>query len=458
MPTMPKIALIGRTNVGKSSLFNRMIEEQKSLVSTVAGTTRDRFEADCIWRGEVMRLVDTGGLNVDRANEIEKNIVEQATIAIDEADVIFFVVDMAVGPTPEDRDIAKLLFSKKKPVIVLGNKADTPALRARVDGEDWRSWALSRPVPVSAKQGTGVGDVLDIAREKLIEIGVPPQNITTVATMRVAVLGEPNVGKSTLLNSLIGSKRFITADMAHTTREPNDAPVEHNGKNYLFIDTAGIRKMSSIRNAGAHLELQGVQRTLDILDRTDVALFVLDVKQGITAQDKHLAGVLAESGVSVIIVANKWDLVENKTPTMINDVEKYIRSLLPHIKYAPIVFVSALSGLRTKTLFDVIDAVFAARFIHLSDAETKAFISRVIVKHRPSRGKGVKHPRIISFFQGATNPPTFLLKVNLSRKDSLADSYLRFIENVLRDQYTFEGTPIRIRVQATRKSHTTYGD
>lgn len=457
MGKTPKIALIGRTNVGKSSLFNRMVEEQKSLVSTVAGTTRDRFEADCIWRGEVMRLIDTGGLNVERSDEIERNIVEQATIAMDEADLIFFVVDMNVGPTADDRDIAKLLFSKKKPVLVLGNKADTPSLRAAAQGEDWRSWPLPRPLPVSAKQGTGVGDVLDEARTMLQKIGVPPQDVTSVATMRVAVLGEPNVGKSTLLNALLGTRRFITADMAHTTREPNDAPFERNGKRYVFIDTAGIRRNTSIRNAGMHLESQGVQRTLTALERADVVLFVIDVKRGVTAQDKHLAGVLASSGVSVIIVANKWDLVEEKTPTLMNDVERYLRSLLPHLRYAPIVFTSATQGQRTKVIYDLIDTVFASRFIQLSDVETKEFISRLIVRHKPSRGKGVKHPKIISFVQGAVNPPTFFLKVNLSRKDSLADSYLRFIENVLRDERSFEGTPIRIRVEASRKSHTTYG-
>ncbi len=458
MSQPPKIAIIGRTNVGKSSLFNRMVEEQKSLVSTVAGTTRDRFEADCVWRAQVMRLVDTGGLNVERADEIEKNIVEQATIAIEESDLIFFVVDMMVGPTPDDLEIAKLLFKKKKPVLVLGNKADTAPLRARADGKDWLSWPLPRPICVSAKQGSGVGDALDAARDMLIAIGRPPQDISKVATMRVAVLGEPNVGKSTLLNALLGQKRFITANIAHTTREPNDAPLTRNDKNYLFIDTAGIRRNATIRNAGVHLEAQGVMRTIEILKETDVALFVLDVKKGITAHDKHLAGMLADAGVSVIIVANKWDLVEAKGPNTINDVERYMRGLLPHLKYAPIVFVSALHSQRTNVLFDTIDTVFQSRFVHLSDAETKAFISQAIVKHKPSKGKGVKHPRITSFHQAGVNPPMFLLTVNLSREDSLADSYLRFIENIMREKYQFLGTPIRIRVSATRKSHTTYGD
>jgi GTP-binding protein len=350
-----------------------------------------------------------------------------------------------------------MLFEKKKAVIVLGNKADTPSLRAAVEGREWMSWPLSRPLPVSAKQGTGVGDVLDAARAILIERHVPPQPVTTVATMRVAVLGEPNVGKSTLLNALLGSRRFITANAAHTTREPNDALFERNGKHYCFIDTAGIRKQSSVRNSGTRLEQQGVFRTIEAVERADVALFVIDVKQGVTTQEKHLARILAEAGVSVVIVANKWDCVEHKTPTLMNEVERYIRSLLPHLRYAPIVFTAAISGQRTHVLFDCIDTVFQSRFTQLSDDDMKMFISRVIMKHKPSRGKGVKHPRIVSFRQGAVNPPTFFLKVNLSRKDSLADSYLRFIENVMREQYGFQGTPIRIRVEASRKSHTTYG-
>lgn len=451
----PKVALIGRTNVGKSSLFNKLIEEQKSLVSDIPGTTRDRFEADCIWRGHVMRIVDTGGLNVDRSNEIERNVIEQAHIAIKQAELVMFVVDLTVGITIDDLSIAKILMEAKKPVIVVGNKADNLDVRARVDGADWNNWPLERPVAVSAKQGSGIGDLLDIAQEKLIAIGHPPANVADVLPMRIAVIGEPNVGKSTLLNSLLGEERFITANVAHTTREPNDALINHDGRQYLFIDTAGIRKMASVKKSD-ELERKGVFRTLDTLKRADVALFVIDVTKGIQGQDKHLAGVLAEEGVSVIIVVNKWDLIPNKTSTSVNDYEKIIRAYLPPLKYAPVTFTSALTGKRTKDLFELIDTTFQSRFTQLSDEEAKSFISRAIARHKPSRGKGVKHPHITKFFQARTNPPAFVLTVNLSRKDSLNDSYLRFLENLLREHYNFIGTPIRMRVSASRKSHTTY--
>ncbi len=453
---IPRIAIIGRANVGKSSLFNRMIEEQKSLVSDVPGTTRDRFEADCIWRGQVMRLIDTGGLDANRLNEIEKNIIEQAEIAIKEADAIFFVVDLTAPPSPDDLSIAQKMKSLKKPVIVIGNKADTHTIRAIVHDAQWKAWPLKLPLPVSAKQGVGVGDVLEEATAILEKAGIPPAPIATVSPMRVAVFGEPNVGKSTLLNALLGEKRFITANMPHTTRQPNDVTVEHEGHIYQFIDTAGVRKHASMMRSGTHLEKIGVDKTLDVVKRSDVALFVIDITRGITAQDRHLAGVLAEEGISTIIVANKWDLIPKKTPTSINDQEKIIRGFLPQLKHAPVLFTSALTGQRAKDVYKLVNLVFATRFTQLSDEEAKSFISRAIARHKPSRGKGVKHPRIIKFFQSRINPPTFTLFVNLSRKDSLADSYLRFLENLLRENYDFTGTPIRIRVETGRKSHTTY--
>ncbi len=452
----PRIALIGRANVGKSSLFNRMIEEQKSLVSDIPGTTRDRFEADCLWRGQVIRLIDTGGLDANRLNEIEKDIIEQAEIAIKEADAIFFVVDLTAPPSPDDFTIAHKLNALKKPVIVLGNKADNAIIRAAVNDSSWHAWPLMQPLPVSAKQGTGVGDVLEEATEMLIKAKIPPAPIEKVSPIRVAVFGEPNVGKSTLLNAILGEKRFITANMPHTTRQPNDVTIEHNNHIYQFIDTAGVRKHASMMRSGTHLEKVGVDKTLETIARADVALFLIDITRGVTAQDRHLAGILAEEGISTIIIANKWDLIPHKTPTSVNDQEKIIRGFLPQLKYAPVLFTSALTGQRAQDVYQLVDHVFATRFTQLSDEEAKSFMSQAISRHKPSRGKGVKHPRITKFYQGRVNPPTFTLIVNLSRKDSLADSYLRFLENLLRQQYDFTGTPIRIRVETGRKSHTTY--
>ncbi len=457
MPTNPpRIAIIGRANVGKSSLFNRMIEEQKSLVSQISGTTRDRFEADCIWKGSVLRLIDTGGLDANVLDDVEKHIVEQAEIAIKEADALFFVVDITVPPTPVDFAIAQRVRALKKPVLVLANKADNKELRASLLTPAWRAWPIAKPLAVSAKRGTGVGDALEEATEMLIKAGKPPVAVSSVSPIRIAVFGEPNVGKSTLLNTLIGEKRFITANMPHTTRQPNDVLFEHEGALYQFIDTPGVRKHASMMRSGNALERIGVDKTLDTLDRADVALFVLDITRGITAQDRHLAGILAEKGISTVIIANKWDLIPKKTPTTINDQEEIVRGFLPQLKYAPILFTSALTGQRAQDVFEHINHVFTTRFTQLSDEESKAFIAKAIARHRPSRGKGVKHPRIISFFQSRVNPPTFTLFVNLSRKDSLADSYLRFLENILRDAYDFTGTPMRIRVETGRKSHTTY--
>jgi GTP-binding protein len=456
MQTAPKAVLIGRSNVGKSSLFNKMVEEQKSLVSHIAGTTRDRFEADCIWRGKIIRMVDTGGLDIDQTNEIEQNVVEQANIAMKQADVILFLVDVNVGPLADDLDIARKLLKSGKPVIAVGNKADNGELRRRAASDEWRSWPLNRPLAISAKQGVGVGDLLDEVTNILIKAGKPPIDVAEVLPMRICVLGEPNVGKSTLLNAVLGEKRFITANVPHTTREPNDALIEHDGQMYQFIDTAGVRKQASRRKSGTVLEKVGVEKTLDALSRADVALFVLDLTKEISTQERHLAGVLQDSKVSVIIIGNKWDLIPNKTTTSVNDYEAIIRGFMPQLKYAPVLFTSALTGKRAQDIFELITKVFQTRFTQLSTDEAKQFMNKAIVRHKPMRGKGVKSPKITSFLQTHINPPVFTLSVNLSRTDSLATAYVRFLENIMREQYDFTGTPIRIKIEVERKSHTTY--
>ncbi len=454
MPAIPTIALIGRTNVGKSTLFNKLIEEQKSLVSDIAGTTRDRFEADCLWRGKVVRLVDTGGLDVDPNDPIERGVIEQSEMAIAQADVIMFLVDVPVGPTVDDIEIAKKLRASGKPVIVVGNKADNAELRMSVEGQAWRSWPIAKPIAISAGRGIACGDLLDAAFVALEKIGKPPTDITLVAPMRVGVFGEPNVGKSTLLNSIVGEERFLSSPIAHTTRQPNDINVHREGKDYMFIDTAGIRRQSKRNNLGTELEKHGVEKTLDMLQRCQVALFVLDTTKEITSQDRHLAGLMSDHAASVVIVANKWDLVPDKDTNTVNKYEEYIRAHLPQLAYAPILFISALTGKRVHDIFDCIDSVFTARFTQMTDEETKKFISQAIVKHKPSKSRGAWHPHIMSFVQSRVNPPTFILTINQPREDALAPSYARFLENRLREDFDFKGTPIRIRVKALQHKHS----
>lgn len=454
--TPPKVVIVGRTNVGKSSLFNRFVEAQKSLVSEIPGTTRDRFEADCVWKGHIIRMVDTGGLDVNRADEIENNIALQAEAAIKEADLILFTTDIQVGPQPEDYELAKMFKDIKTPVITIANKSDNPQTAEEINSKAWSNWPLGDIIPVSAFRSLGVGDLLELIFEKLEEQETPPILVREITSLRVATVGRPNVGKSSLLNSMLGESRFIEADMEHTTREPNDTQITLNGQRYTLVDTAGIRKLARVKAGKSKLEKTGVDRTLRAMNRADVALFVIDVTKNINHQDKFLAGQLSEAKTSVVIIANKWDLVEDKDPNTINKYEEYLRYNLPMLKYAPIVFTSAKTGQRVQILFDAIDKVYESRFTQLSNETTHEFISRAIVKHKPSRGKGVAHPTIISFKQASVNPPIFNLAIRQSRKDALNESYLRFLENLLREQFDFEGTPIRIRILARKKKHTTY--
>lgn len=443
----PLVVLVGRVNVGKSSLFNRCIEEDRAIVSNVAGTTRDWKAADCVWRGAAIRLVDTGGIDVDVRDVFHKEVVEQTRKAIARADLAVLVLDATVGPTADDLAIAQELMKKKIPVVAVANKVETPAVRARVQ-EDWGRFPFSQPFPVSAKQGTGVGDALDAIVDALIAAGHTPEPIdpNPASPIRVAVLGQPNVGKSTLLNAIIGEERFIASGTAHTTREPNDILVEDNGQSFLFIDTAGIRTQASRRRSNDDIEQTGVAASLDTIQRADVALLVLDITRAGGAQDRHLAGLLANHRASVIIIVNKWDLIPDKTPTTINDAEKKVRALFPQLNYAPILFTSALFGQRANDVLELVRDVWNQRFIKLDDEQARTFLARAIMRHKPQRGSGVKHPKITQFVQTGVNPPLFLLHVNLPREDALNVAYLRFLEHQLREQWGFSGAPIRIRV------------
>ena len=446
MSSVPSIALIGRTNVGKSTLYNRLTETRKALVSNVPGTTRDRKEGLCLWRGRVINIVDTGGLDVNDESEIERNVVLQAEVAIKKADIIYFVVDLKTGALPQERDVAKKLVASGKPVIVVGNKAETIAMVTTVHNREWHFPGLTAPVPVSALKGNGIGDLLDETYDLLAKLNRPPAELSQVQTVKVAVIGKPNVGKSSLLNAIIGEERFIASPLAGTTREPNDIEIKVGDHSYTFIDTAGLRKKAKVDKAGG-LEAAGVERTQQVLRRCDVALFVIDATEPIGSQERTLAGLLQEAHGGIIVVANKWDLVPNKTPSTINQFEKNVVGCLPFISWAPILFSSALTGQRVSNLFELIDEIQRRRFTRIPEEELETFQKAAVRAHLPSRGKGPKPPKILGIEQIDVAPPSFQVVIKAKRLDVLHPSYLRFLENRLRQRFDFAGTPIRMGIR-----------
>lgn len=446
---IPKIAIVGRANVGKSTLFNRLLGANKALTSPIPGTTRDRAEGDCFWNGTVARVIDTGGVNMKAIDPFDRDIREQAELAINECDLVLFLVDVKVGINPDDRMIAKRLRESKKPIILVGNKADTPALRRTVESGEWKALALGTPFAIAAHQGQAVGDLLEDVWKKLKKAKRPPVPVSEVATTRVMVIGTPNVGKSTLLNAIVGQKRFITSPVAHTTREPNDTlievPMKDGGtKRYIFVDTAGIRSMAGVKKRGG-MELAGVMKTLKLLPHVDVAILVLDVLGEIGNQEKKIIELLSESNTATMIVANKWDLVPNKETTTQNDYLRHVAAKIPFFTYAPIVFTSALTGQHVQKLLDVVDHVQDERYKQIDEDTLNEFLKRMIKKHLPSRHKGVSHPVVLKFHQTSVAPPVFALTIKGKRADVLHPSYLRFLENQLREEFGFDGTPIRMR-------------
>lgn len=443
---LPIVALVGRTNVGKSTLFNRLLEEPKALVSNMAGTTRDRNEGPCLWRGKVIEIIDTGGLDMVHPDEIERNILKQAQVAIKRADLLLFVVDLKTGAMPQDFELARRLRKSGKPVIIVGNKAEKVSERLSTSDPEWRLNGFPEPIAVSAVRGTGVGDLLDEIYARLEAIKKYPADPIEITGTKVAVIGKPNVGKSTLLNSLLGSERFITSPIAHTTREPNDTLLRRGDKNYIFIDTAGMRKMAKVKKSGG-LEAAAVKRNEAIVRLADVTLLVIDATEPLGTQEKTLAGFLKESNSAVIVVVNKWDLVADKQTNTINRYKEYIAAILPFISWAPVIFVSALTKQRVDTLFAEIDRVENNRKRELSPEALEQFLKGAVHRHTPSKGKGPWAPKILGMKQTRTNPPTFDLILKAKRTDSLNMSYIRFLENQLRDQFNLIGTPLHMNIR-----------
>lgn len=444
MPTIPKVAIVGRANVGKSTLFNRLLESRKALVSSIPGTTRDRAHGECVWRGQVIEFIDTGGVDIKHPDDIEAEIIRQANVAMEEADVILFLVDAQVHVTDFDRDLATRIEKLGKPMIIAANKADTAKAKSSVN-EVW-SWYHGEPMYISSVRSHGVGDLLDEIFEALKKIGKPAVDIIDVQATRVTVIGKPNVGKSSLLNKMLGKKRFIVSDVEHTTREPNDTTIKRKERNYVFVDTAGIRKKAMKKKMNG-LEKLAVAKSLSSIKRSDIVLFVVEAHEKIGAQERVLAGNLSESDAGIIIVVNKWDLVEDKKTNTMKDYEKEVRFMLPMLKYAPIIFVSATKGQRTEKIFDLIDQVQLNRYTQIDPDELERFLRRAIVHHRPQKGMGTAPPKILGLKQVMTAPPKFELALKSRFKKKLKESYVRYLENRLHDEFELSGSPSRVYIK-----------
>jgi GTP-binding protein len=436
----PVVALVGRPNVGKSTFFNRLLGQRKAIVEDIPGTTRDRLYGDSEWIGHQFTVVDTAGLLLEEDDlsegtpyvEIARHVRAQAEVAIQEADVIIFMVDVLDGVTTSDIEVAEILRSTYKPVVLAANKADN-AERA-LSAVDFYSLNLGDPIPMSAYHGIGSGDVLDKVVESLpmIEEDDDPE------TVKVAIVGRPNVGKSSLLNRLLGQERSVVSSVAGTTRDTIDTPIEVDGQKVLLIDTAGIRRRGRIERG---LEKYSVLRAMRAIERADVALILLDAEEGITAQDTHIAGMVLEQLKGVAIVVNKWDLIIKDNETF-NAYTREIREAFKFIPYAPLIFISAKTGQRVDQLMPTVLQIAEERKRRISTAELNTLLRKAIDDHPPTSIHKGAHLRLYYATQPQSEPPVFLFFSN--NAEQIHWGYARYLENKIRERYGFIGTPMKI--------------
>ncbi len=479
--TMPLVALLGRTNVGKSTLFNCLTEKQQALVSDRAGTTRDNNYGLVTWNNHEFQLVDTAGIINSRhlskkpdkkEIDIDSLAQKQARLTLDQADLILFVLDNRDGLLTEDRELASAL--KKNPelikkVMVVANKVDSR--KYAFEAANFNKLGLGDPQMVSSVTGSGTGDLLDeiiiylkplfteTVKVEKYEDSELEEELTgsekaekKISNKRreeinICIIGKPNVGKSSLLNAILGYERVIVSETPHTTREPQDTLVEWEGKKIRFIDTAGISKQG---HKGGGLETIGIGKSLHALDKADIALLVIDISEPMTHQDAKIAGEAINRHKSIIIIANKWDKMEEK------NTKKWTEEIyheFSFLNWAPIQFISAKTGMKVNKIMDLSLKIAEARKIEISDSQLQKFLSKIVKIHLPAKGKGLKAPRIYEFTQNRSNPPMFSIRIG--SKDNLHFSYVRFMENRLREKYGFIGTPIKMTVGKNRKVHGT---
>ncbi len=428
----PVIAVVGRPNVGKSTLFNALAGSRISIVEDTPGVTRDRIYADVTWLNYQFTMIDTGGIEPESDDLILSRMREQAQTAIMTADVILFLTDVRQGLVDADYKVADMLRRSGKPIILVVNKVDSFE-KFMPDVYEFYNLGLGDPVPISAAGRLGLGDMLDIVVEHL-----DPESMEEVEDDRpkIAVIGRPNAGKSSIINRLLGEERVIVSPIAGTTRDAIDTTVMRNDQEYVFIDTAGLRRKSKIKE---ELERYSIIRTVTAVERCDVAVLVIDAVEGVTEQDAKIAGIAHERGKGVIIAVNKWDLVEKETNTM-RDFERTIRNKLSYMPYAEMIFISAETGQRLPKLFDLIDAVIQNRALRIQTGVLNEILTEAMAMKQPPSDKG-KRLRIYYITQVSVKPPTFVMFVN--SKDLTHFSYTRYIENQIRNTFGFRGTPIK---------------
>ena len=432
----PIVAIVGRPNVGKSTLFNAIAGSRISIVEDTPGVTRDRIYADCSWLNYEFTLIDTGGIEPDSKDIILSQMREQAQIAIELADVIIFLVDVKQGPTDADDKVADMLRRSHKPVVLAVNKADNP-VKAMPDIYEFYNLGIGEPYAVSSLNMLGLGDLLDDVVKHFPE---PSEEEEDDDAVSVAIIGKPNVGKSSIVNRLIGENRVIVSDIAGTTRDAIDTRVRHDGKDYVFIDTAGLRRKNKISE---ELEHYMILRAVSAVERADIALLVIDAVEGVTEQDAKIAGIAHERGKAIIIVVNKWDAVEKETGTMKKFTEK-ARQILSFIPYAEIIFISAKTGQRLNKIYEEVDMVSANQNMRIQTGVLNEILTQAAVMVQPPSDKG-RMLRIFYGTQAGVKPPTFVLFVN--DKKLMHFSYLRYIENQIRDTFGFRGTPLKFIVR-----------
>ena len=430
-PSRPVVALVGRPNVGKSALFNRMLGGRKALVEEIAGTTRDRLYGDVEWREREFRLVDTGGLLLDESPPYSALIRRQVEIAIEEAQVILFVVDAKEGLTAADLDVADVLRRTAKPVLLLANKAESGSRREAA--VQFYELGLGEPIPVSAHHGQGVADVMDM----VVEMAPASPAVEAAEALAIAIVGRPNVGKSMLLNAILGEERVIVSDEPGTTRDSIDTPFQFQEQELLLLDTAGIRRRGRVQRG---VEKHSVLRAERAVERADVALLLMDAGEGVAAQDTHIAGLIADAYVGLVLVVNKWDLID-PAPTFRKQFERVVRHRMRFASWAPLCFISAKEGMGIDGLLAEALKVDEERRKRVSTGELNAVVQRVVGERGPPSVGGRKL-KVLYCTQVQAAPPTFVFFVNDA--SLLHFSYRRYIENRLRRVFGFAGTPLRL--------------